>query len=122
MQPNRIMKPSVASTPSRIRPQLLNSAAALESLGNPTRLSIFRLLVKAGPRGLPVGDIQRSLSIPASTLSHHLAHLVQNDLIRQQREGRVLRCLPNFQRMNELLSFLTDECCRESGGDCRPAR
>ena len=93
-------------------------ARQLESLGNPTRLAVFRLLVKAGPGGLPVGEIQRRLEIAASTLSHHLAHLVQNDLVVQQREGRVLRCRPNFERMASLLAFLAEECCRESGASC----
>lgn len=114
------MPSSARDTAAEFDPQLLESAQALESLGNPTRLSIFRLLVRAGPDGLPVGDIQRRLEVPASTLSHHLAHLVQNDLVHQLREGRVLRCVPNFARMNELLIFLTDECCRDSDGGCVP--
>jgi DNA-binding transcriptional ArsR family regulator len=92
-------------------PILQTAARQLESLGNPTRLSIYRLLVKSGPGGRPVGEIQKELEIPASTLYHHLAHLVQSDLICQVREGRVLRCQPNFQQMNQLLTFLTDECC-----------
>lgn len=115
------MASSVRESAAEFEPQLLESAQALESLGNPTRLSIFRLLVRAGPEGLPVGEIQRRLAIPASTLSHHLSHLVQNDLLEQQREGRVLRCLPNFARMNQLLTFLTDECCRDSAAGCSPA-
>jgi len=101
-------------------PTLTEAAARLESLGNPTRLSIYRLLVKSGPAGLPVGEIQRRLGVPASTLSHHLANLVQNNLVTQVREGRVLRCKPNFEQMSELLTFLTDECCLDMGGDCGP--
>ncbi|RMD62619.1 MAG: ArsR family transcriptional regulator [Alphaproteobacteria bacterium] len=88
-----------------------DAARCMEKLGNPTRLEVFHLLVRAGEDGLAVGDIQRHLGIPASTLSHHLAHLVAADLVQQVREGRVLRCRPNFARMNAVLAFLTEECC-----------
>lgn len=112
------MKTATQITPVEAGTTLTEVAAQLESLGNPTRLSIYRLLVKAGPTGLPVGEIQRRLGVPASTLSHHLANLVQNDLVAQVREGRVLRCMPNFERMGELLTFLTNECCLDMGGEC----
>lgn len=91
-----------------------NAAQALESLGSPTRLAVFRALVKAGPDGLPVGELQAQLEIPGSTLSHHISHLVRNELVDQQRQGRVLRCTANFSSMNELLDFLTRECCTGS--------
>ena len=91
----------------------LNTAAqSLESLGNPLRLSIYRLLVRAGPAGLPVGKIQARLNVPGSTLSHHIAQLVQRGMIEQHREGRSLRCVQNFERMNALIEFLTEECCQ----------
>ena len=91
----------------------LNQAArCLEKLGNPTRLEIYRLLVRAGPEGLAVGALQKHLEVPASTLSHHLAHLVQVDLLRQEREGRVLRCTANYRLMEQVVGFLNDECCR----------
>lgn len=90
----------------------LNAAAAcLEKLGNPTRLEVIRLLVRAGPEGLAVGEIQRHLGIPASTLSHHVLHLVSAGLVRQERQGRVLRCTPNFDLLNALVAMLTEECC-----------
>ena len=92
-----------------------HAARSLESLGNPTRLSVFRTLVRAGPEGLAVGQLQERLGIPGSTLSHHVAHLVRNDLVSQQREGRVLRCTANYASMNDLLDYLTRECCQESG-------
>ncbi len=87
------------------------AALCLEKLGNPTRLEIFRLLVKAGDAGLPVGTIQTHLDVPGSTLSHHIAHLVNVGLVQQEREGRVLRCKPNFPLMDDLIGFLTSECC-----------
>lgn len=89
-----------------------SAAQSLESLGNPVRLSIFRMLVRAGPNGLPVGRIQAELDIPGSTLSHHIAQLVNHDMIEQRREGRTLRCIPNFERMSALVEFLTEECCQ----------
>ena len=93
-----------------------HAARCLEKLGNPTRLEVFRLLVKAGEAGLAVGDIQDHLGIPASTLSHHLAHLVNAGLVHQEREGRVLRCRPDFGLMHQVIGFLTEECCAGVGG------
>lgn len=92
--------------------ELEQAAACLESLGNPTRLAIYRLLVRSGPEGLPVGHVQAELDIPASTLSHHIAILVKEGLIEQRREGRVLRCLPVYPKMTDLVDFLTRECCQ----------
>jgi len=97
------------------------AAICLEKLGSATRLQVFRLLVRAGPEGLPVGAIQEHLEIPASTLSHHIAHLVQAGLVRQQREGRVLRCTPNYALVDELIGFLTEECCAGVEGGRREA-
>lgn len=87
------------------------AANALKELGHPTRLTIFRLLVNAGYSGLPVGNIQEDLGIPNSTLSHHIAKLISVELIKQHREGRVLYCIPQYDNLRELLSFLQDECC-----------
>lgn len=94
---------------------LNHAARCLEKLGNPTRLEIFRLLVRAGEQGLAVGELQAHLGIPASTLSHHVAQLVNVGLVSQEREGRVLRCLPNYALMGALTRYLTDECCRGVG-------
>lgn len=86
-------------------------ADSLERLGHPTRLDIFRLLVRAGDAGLPVGALQTHLGVPGSTLSHHLSLLVAGDLVTQTREGRVLRCTANYDRMNGIVRALTEECC-----------
>jgi DNA-binding transcriptional ArsR family regulator len=91
--------------------ELQHAARCLEKLGNPTRLEIFRLLVRAGEAGLAVGEVQEHLGIPASTLSHHLSHLVNVGLVRQARESRVLRCTPNFELMDRLMDFLGEQCC-----------
>ena len=90
----------------------LDSAArSLAELGSPTRLEIFRLLVRAGADGLAVGDIQRHLAIPKSTLSHHLQRLIMAGLMEQAREGRTLRCRVIYGHVDALLSYLTEDCC-----------
>lgn len=91
--------------------QLESIAARLAELGHPTRLSIFKYLVKAGHDGAPVGEIQQQLDIPGSTLSHHIARLVQVGLVKQQRDGRTLYCTPQFGALEEVVLFLQEECC-----------
>jgi len=91
------------------------AAKQLEALGNPTRLRIFRELVRAGESGLPVGEIQAILGVPGSTLSHHITRLVACGLLTQERQGRVLVCTNDYHNMNALLAFLRENCCeRES--------
>ena len=97
-----------------------DAAARLEALGNPTRLSVYRLLVRAGDDGLTVGQLQKKLDIAASTLSHHLRSLIDVDLVRQERLGTTLMCRANFIVMTRLVSFLVDECCADATS-CRPA-
>jgi DNA-binding transcriptional ArsR family regulator len=87
------------------------AAKGLEALGSETRLEIFRLLVQAGRGGETVGEIQAALGIPASTLSHHCARLIQAGLITQERQGRNLICRANYDAMNALVTFLTRKCC-----------
>ena len=84
----------------------------LAVLGSPTRLEIYRLLVKAGAEGAPVGTLQEVLGIPGSTLSHHISKLVVAGLVTQDRESRILRCRADYRRMQALLDFLQEECCR----------
>lgn len=98
--------------------ELETAAAQLEALGNPTRLEIYRLLVRAGHGGLAVGRIQHQLGLPASTLSHHLKRLIAQRLVRQDRAGTSLICRAEYTSMSALLRFLTDECCAdEATGD-----
>ena len=96
-----------------------DAAARLEALGNPTRLSVYRLLVRAGDDGLAVGQLQKKLDIAASTLSHHLRSLIDVDLVRQERLGTTLMCRANYKVMAALVSFLVDECCADATS-CRP--
>jgi DNA-binding transcriptional ArsR family regulator len=93
---------------------IADAAARLEALGNPTRLSIYRLLVRAGDVGAPVGRIQSQLDLAASTLSHHLKALVIVGLVTQERAGTVLICRANYPMMRGLVDFLVEECCVES--------
>jgi len=92
------------------------AAKRLAELGHSTRLSIFRYLVKTGKEGAPVGQIQASLGVPDSTLSHHIKRLVSVGLIHQVRESRTLYCVPQFEVLNELIEFLMAECC--TGDSC----
>ena len=87
------------------------AVAALAALGHEHRLRIFRLLVRAGESGLRVGDIQRHLGIPPSTLAHHLDTLARAGLVRQHRCGREVRSRVDFTRMNALLDHLREACC-----------
>jgi DNA-binding transcriptional ArsR family regulator len=98
--------------------KLVDAAAQLEALGNPTRLSIYRTLVKIGESGVPVGRLQSRLGVAGSTLSHHLQKLIQVDLVRQERQATTLICRANYPVMEELVRFLTEECCIEEKG-CR---
>ncbi len=88
-----------------------SAAAELAALGNETRLRIFKLLVRAGHDGLNVGEIQGILRIPASTLAHHLASLSRAGLLQQSQHGREVRCSIDFETMNDLIAYLTEQCC-----------
>lgn len=98
-----------------------DASARLEALGNPTRLAIYRLLVRAGETGLSVGKIQQKLGLAGSTLSHHLKSLLIVDLIRQDREGTTLMCRANYPVMHALVDFLVAECCVDENASCGEA-
>jgi DNA-binding transcriptional ArsR family regulator len=91
--------------------EIENVADILAELGNPIRLKVVRLLVKAGRDGVPVGRIQAELAIPASTLSHHLNHLKAVGLIKQRREHTTLWCVMHYEILEGAMAFLTNECC-----------
>lgn len=86
-------------------------AMALKELGHPTRLGIYKELVKAGECGLPVGELQKRLDVPPSTLSHHISALVSVGLVRQEREGRILNCTAQYEVLQGIIDFLQEECC-----------
>ena len=91
--------------------EIQDAADQLAELGHATRLGIYRALVKAGDDGLPVSDIMQQLETPASTLSHHISRLMRVGLIKQVRQGRVLRCYAQYRELTKLINFLTKECC-----------
>ncbi len=97
---------------------------ALAALAQPNRLQIFRLLVVQGPVGLTPAALSEQLAIPAATLSFHLKELLHADLVSQERSGRNLIYRAQFERMNALLGFLTQNCCQgqacltETAGTC----
>ncbi|WP_439522590.1 ArsR/SmtB family transcription factor, partial [Marivita sp.] len=91
--------------------QTQHHARALAALGHEARLQIFRLLVKAGHGGLTVGQIAEHLGLPASTQAHHVKMLVDAGLVLQTRQGREVINTVDFDRMNSVIGFLSDECC-----------
>jgi DNA-binding transcriptional ArsR family regulator len=89
---------------------------SLAALGQPHRLKIFRALVVAGPAGLTPGVMAEGLGIPAATLSFHLKELVNAGLVTQARASRNLIYRAAYERMNDLLGYLTENCCQ--GEEC----
>ncbi|MGI1660792.1 ArsR/SmtB family transcription factor [Palleronia sp. KMU-117] len=90
-------------------------ALRLAALGNPTRLAAFRALVRAGPAGLATGALQARLGLPASTLTHHLAHLLKVGLVTQERHGTTLICRADFEGIDAVVTSLRSECCADMG-------
>jgi DNA-binding transcriptional ArsR family regulator len=87
------------------------AADAMDALGAPVRLEIYRMLVRAGADGMTIGRIQQRTGIPRSTLSHHLHRLIDGGLVSSEKSGTSLVCRADYRAMNELVGFLSDECC-----------
>ena len=98
--------------------EIKHATEGLAALGHETRLAIFRLLVQAGPEGINAGQICEKLDIPPATLSFHLAHLSRVGLINGRQEGRFIFYIADYAAMDELLGYLTDNCCQ--GKQCLP--
>ena len=94
--------------------KLDDAAAHLEALGNPTRLRIYRALIRAGGAGMAVGRLQEKLKIAPSTLSHHIKSLVVVGLVSQVRDATTLVCHANYEVMRGLVDFLVAECCTDT--------
>ena len=97
--------------------------SALAALAQETRLDVFRLLVQAGPEGVPAGTIGAVLGIPSATLSFHLKELKSSGLIQCERQGRSRIYRPALSAVNELIAYLTANCCRgvDGSGPAGPA-
>ena len=89
---------------------------SLAALAQESRLSIFRLLIQAGPAGMAAGAIGEALDLPPATLSFHLAGLARAGLAQSRQEGRFVIYRADYAAMNELVGFLTDNCCQ--GAQC----
>ncbi len=98
--------------------ETLNAAELLAALGHESRLSIYRLLVEAGPEGVNASAIAEQLGLPAATASFHLSNLNRVGLIKPRQESRFIYYATDYSVMDELLAFLTDKCCH--GQSCLP--
>src|SRR5215467_5186108 len=98
-----------------------DAVAALAALAQDSRLDVFRLLVQIGPDGMAAGEVAERLAISPATLSFHLAQLRHAGLATMRRDGRSLIYSADYDGMNELMGFLTDNCCGGSMA-CAPAR
>ena len=98
--------------------ETLSAAELLAALRDESRLAIFRLLVEAGPEGIDASAIGEQLGMAPATLSFHLAHLRPAGLIGGERESRFIRYSANYATMDELIAFLTSNCCQ--GDACLP--
>lgn len=99
----------------------MDVAQAVDKLGalaQESRLRVFRLLVEAGPEGMNAGAVAEALAIPAATLSFHLAQLARAGLVNSRQESRFVYYSAAYPAMDDLIAFLTDNCCR--GGQCLP--
>lgn len=99
--------------------ELKEVVEALSALAQETRLKVYRLLVEVGPEGLSAGRIGEELDLPAATLSFHLAHLARAGLATARQDGRFIFYAADFQNMNALVGYLTENCC--GGRACAPA-
>ena len=98
--------------------ETLHASEILAALGHETRLSIFRLLVQAGADGMTPSVISKELDLPAATLSFHLSHLSRVGLINGKQESRFIHYTVDFELMDNVLAFLTENCCQ--GNSCLP--
>lgn len=97
-----------------------NALDSLAALAHETRLEVFRLLVQAGPSGLPAGEIAAALAVVQNTMSSHLGILTRASMITKRRDGRVIIYRANYDGMRELLLYLLEDCCQGDSEICSP--
>src|SRR5690348_11421729 len=97
-----------------------DAVSALAALAQENRLDVYRLLVRAGPEGMPAGNVASALKLAPNTLTFHFDRLRQAGLVTVRREGRSMIYAARYDAMNELLAYLTENCCQ--GRECPPRR
>ncbi len=100
--------------------EMKEAIQSLSALAQSTRLSIFRLLVQAGPEGMAAGSIGEKLDLPPATLSFHLAGLTRAGIARSRQDGRFVIYSADFESMNRLVGYLTENCCGGKACDINP--
>lgn len=98
----------------------LDAIVSFAALSQPTRLDVFRLLVKAGAQGMLSGEIGERLDVRQNTMSANLAVLLNSGLVRNERQGRTIRYFADFAAMRGLLGFLMEDCCGGRPDLCQP--
>src|SRR5689334_14048298 len=98
-----------------------DALAALAALAQDNRLDVFRLLVEAGPEGMPAGGVAEALELAPNTLTFHFDRLREAGLVAVRRDGRSMIYAARYETMNALLSYLTENCCRGEPAKCGPA-
>jgi ArsR family transcriptional regulator, arsenate/arsenite/antimonite-responsive transcriptional repressor len=98
-----------------------DAVTALAALAQDSRLNVFRLLVQAGPEGLPAGEVASTLDLAPNTLTFHFDRLRSAGLVAVRREGRSMIYAARFETMNALLAYLTENCCKGAPESCGPA-
>jgi len=101
--------------------ETIEAVAALAALAQDNRLDVFRLLVKAGPDGMPAGEIAETLGLAPNTLTFHFDRLRVAGLVTVRRDGRSMIYAAHYDTMNALLGYLTENCCRGRADRCAPA-
>jgi ArsR family transcriptional regulator, arsenate/arsenite/antimonite-responsive transcriptional repressor len=101
--------------------EIISAVAALAALAQENRLDVFRLLVEAGPDGMPAGAVAEALRLAPNTLTFHFDRLRHAGLVTVRREGRSMIYAARFETMNALLDFLTENCCGGAPEKCKPA-
>jgi ArsR family transcriptional regulator, arsenate/arsenite/antimonite-responsive transcriptional repressor len=97
-----------------------DALAALAALAQDNRLDVFRLLVQAGPEGMPAGAVAAALDLAPNTLTFHFDRLRSSGLVTVRRDGRSMIYAARFETMNDLLDFLTENCCGGAPEKCKP--
>jgi ArsR family transcriptional regulator, arsenate/arsenite/antimonite-responsive transcriptional repressor len=98
-----------------------DALGALAALAQDNRLDVYRLLVQAGPQGLPAGSVAGTLKLAPNTLTFHFDRLREAGLVTVRRDGRSMIYAAQFDTMNALLGYLTENCCQGRAEQCMPA-